>query len=122
MDGPSLFLSKEIQVQYRHGPHSHATTTLISKEQRIIQGIYTTMEGIGSLSVTANFREGVVDIFMDTLQGSYFEKIIGSVSSSFYDLVMVGERIESGLKSEKIQDASSSRTSEKESSTNVKKK
>lgn len=47
----------------------------------------------------------LVNIFMDTLQGYYLEKMIGSVSSSFSSMVIVGEHIESGLKSRKIQDA-----------------
>ncbi|KAK2369043.1 hypothetical protein QL285_082199 [Trifolium repens] len=45
----------------------------------------------------------LVDMFTNTLQGAYFERMIGSVSSSFSDLVRIGERIESGLKNGKIQ-------------------
>ena len=50
----------------------------------------------------------LVDMFMCTLQGLYYEKMVGSVSSGFSDLVIIGERIEAGLKSGKIQGASSS--------------
>lgn len=52
---------------------------------------------------------------MDTLQSLYFERMIGITSSSFSDLVMVGELIESDRKNGKIQDASSIQTSENES-------
>jgi hypothetical protein len=45
----------------------------------------------------------LVDIFTNTLQGAYFERMIGSVSSGFSDLVRIGERIECGLKNGKIQ-------------------
>ncbi|KAK2449436.1 hypothetical protein QL285_008633 [Trifolium repens] len=45
----------------------------------------------------------LVDMFTNTLQGPYFERMIGSVSSGFSDLVRIGERIESGLKNGKIQ-------------------
>ncbi|KAK2396599.1 hypothetical protein QL285_058245 [Trifolium repens] len=45
----------------------------------------------------------LVDMFTNTLQGGYFERMIGSVSSGFSDLVRIGERIESGLKNGKIQ-------------------
>ncbi|KAK2435570.1 hypothetical protein QL285_020617 [Trifolium repens] len=45
----------------------------------------------------------LVDMFTNTLQGAYFERMIGSVSSGFSDLVRIGERIESGLKNGKIQ-------------------
>ncbi|CAJ2643304.1 unnamed protein product [Trifolium pratense] len=42
----------------------------------------------------------LVDIFTNTLQGAYFEKMVGSVSSGFSDMVKIGERIEMGIKSE----------------------
>lgn len=43
-------------------------------------------------------------MFVDTLKGPYFEKMIGSTTSGFSDLVIAGERIENGLKIGKIQD------------------
>lgn len=58
----------------------------------------------------------LVDIFMDNLQSSYFERMIGSASSDFSYLVAVGERIENELKSRKTQGASNSHTGENESS------
>ncbi|XP_058774221.1 uncharacterized protein LOC131648485 [Vicia villosa] len=48
----------------------------------------------------------LVDIFMSTLQGLYYEKMVGNISSGFSDLVIIGERIENGLRSGKIQGAS----------------
>lgn len=44
----------------------------------------------------------LVDIFMGTLQGLYYEKMVGFSSSNFVDIVVIGERIESELKSRKI--------------------
>ena len=44
----------------------------------------------------------LVDMFMGTLQGLYYEKMVGSISSGFSDLVTIGERIEVEIKSEKI--------------------
>lgn len=38
-----------------------------------------------------------------TLQGPYLYQMIGSASAGFYDLVVAGERIKNGLKTEKIQ-------------------
>lgn len=46
----------------------------------------------------------LVDMFMGTLYGPYLEKLIGSTSVGFSDLVVVGERIENCLKIGKIQD------------------
>ena len=48
-------------------------------------------------------EKGLVDMFMGTLQGLYYDKMVGSVSSGFSDLVTIGERIEAGIKSGKIQ-------------------
>lgn len=50
----------------------------------------------------------LVDMFMGTVQGLYYGKMIGSVSSGFSDLGVLGEHIESGIKSGKIQSALSS--------------
>ena len=47
-------------------------------------------------------------MFMVTLQGLYYDKMVGSVSSEFYDFVTIGERTEAGIKSGKIQRESSS--------------
>lgn len=44
----------------------------------------------------------LVDMFMGTLQGPYYEKLVGSTSAGFSDLVVAGETIESGVKAEKI--------------------
>jgi len=43
-----------------------------------------------------------VTIFMSTLQSPFYEHMLGSVSSNFVDIVIVGERIELGLKTGKI--------------------
>ncbi|XP_050918550.1 uncharacterized protein LOC127135978 [Lathyrus oleraceus] len=46
----------------------------------------------------------LLDMFMNTLQGPYLDRMIGSTTSGFSDLVINGERIENGLKIGKIQD------------------
>ncbi|PNX74236.1 hypothetical protein L195_g030152 [Trifolium pratense] len=56
----------------------------------------------------------LVDIFTNTLQGAYFERMVGSVSYSFYDLVKIGEMIENGINSGKIQATVSSQCTSKE--------
>ncbi|WJX67858.1 hypothetical protein P8452_52291 [Trifolium repens] len=48
----------------------------------------------------------LVDTFMSTLHGPYYEKMIGSISSNFADLVTIGERVEEGIKNGKIQGTS----------------
>lgn len=58
----------------------------------------------------ALFDNELVDIFMGTLQGLYFEKMIGSSSTNFVDMVTIGERVKSGLKSGKITDTTEPQT------------
>lgn len=40
-------------------------------------------------------------LFMDTLQPFFWEKMIGSVSSGFTELLSIGERLEEGIKNGK---------------------
>jgi len=44
----------------------------------------------------------MVTMFMGTLQSPFYEHMVGSVSSNFADIVIIGERIELGLKTDKI--------------------
>ncbi|RDX68158.1 hypothetical protein CR513_52887, partial [Mucuna pruriens] len=44
----------------------------------------------------------MVTMFIGTLPSSFYDKAVGSVTLSFANLVIVGERIESGLKREKF--------------------
>lgn len=44
-----------------------------------------------------------MDMFMGNHQGSCFDRMVGSTSSGFLDLVLVDERIENMIKMEKIQ-------------------
>lgn len=45
----------------------------------------------------------LVGMFMDTLQGPYLDRLTRSTTSGFSNLVIIGERIENGLKIGKIQ-------------------
>ncbi|RDX82393.1 hypothetical protein CR513_36817, partial [Mucuna pruriens] len=49
----------------------------------------------------------MVAMFMDTLPHPFFEKAIGSVTSNFVDLVVIGEQIESTIKKGKFSQTSS---------------
>ena len=51
----------------------------------------------------------LVDMFLGTLSGPFFNHLIGSSSAGFTELILTGERVEAGIRSGKIQkDASSS--------------
>ena len=45
----------------------------------------------------------LVDMFLSTLSGPFFNHLIGSSSDGFTELIMTGERVEAGIKSGKIQ-------------------
>lgn len=60
-------------------------------------------------------------MFMGTLQGPYLEKMRGSVSSDFLNLVIAGERVENFLKNGKIQAATSNSIGSKNPFSNVQK-
>jgi len=44
----------------------------------------------------------MVATFVNTLQSPFYEHVLGNVSSNFTDIIIIGERIEIGLKSGKI--------------------
>lgn len=49
----------------------------------------------------------LVDMFMGTLTGPFYNHLLGSSSSGFTELILTGERVESGIRSGKIQAATS---------------
>lgn len=49
----------------------------------------------------------LINLFMSTLQGKYYEKLISSVLSGLSDMVIIGEIIKKGLKNGNIQGSSS---------------
>ena len=44
----------------------------------------------------------MVAMFVNTLQPPFYEHMVGNVSSNFADIIIIGERIEIGLKNGKI--------------------
>ena len=44
----------------------------------------------------------MIDIFMGTLMRPFFNHLIGSSSVEFTELILIGERVEAGIKSGKI--------------------
>src|SRR3954465_5224325 len=55
----------------------------------------------------------LVDMFMGTLTGPFYSHLLGSSSSGFTDLILTGERVDSGIRSGKIQVGTSSGTAKK---------
>ena len=55
----------------------------------------------------------LVEMFLGTLSGPFFNHLIGSSSVGFTYLILTGERIEAGIKSGKIHKGASSSTEKK---------
>src|SRR4051812_21884867 len=55
----------------------------------------------------------LVDMFMNTLTGPFYSHLLGSSQSGFTELILTGERVESGVRSGKIQVATYANTSKK---------
>ena len=55
----------------------------------------------------------LIDIFMGTLTWPFFNHLIRSSLAGFTELILTGERVEVGIKSGKIQGATSSDTQKK---------
>src|SRR4051812_33089626 len=55
----------------------------------------------------------MVDMFMNTLTSLFYSHLLGSSSSGFTELILTGERVESGIRSGKIQVATYSNTAKK---------
>ena len=62
---------------------------------------------VGRVQPPLSDRE-MVDMFMGTLTGPFFKHLLGSSSAGFTELILIGERVESGIRSGKIQVAASS--------------
>ena len=61
-------------------------------------------------------------MFMDTLQGKYLDRMIGSATSGFSDLVIANERLENFLKIGKIQDTTTAASGAKKTHSGFPKK
>ena len=55
----------------------------------------------------------LVDMFLGTLSGPFFNHLTGNSSSGFTELILTGERVEAGIRSGKIQKDVSSRSEER---------
>ena len=56
---------------------------------------------VGRVKPSLSDRE-LVDMFLGTLSGPFFNHLIGSSSAGFTELILTGERVEAGIQSGKI--------------------
>ena len=53
------------------------------------------------------YDKEMLDVFIDTLSSPFYDHMIGNVLSNFADIVVIGERVEVGVKHGKITHGSS---------------
>jgi len=93
-------LSEAVYVQCQHGSRQVATISKKSVET-FKEYAQRWRELVAQLDPPLHDKEMVV-MFIDTLQSPFYENMLGSVSSNFTDIVIIGERVELGMKSGKI--------------------
>ena len=63
------------------------------------------MERSGWKGAAALTDRELIDMFLGTLSGPFFNHLMGNSSAGFTELILTGERIEAGIKAGKIQEA-----------------
>jgi len=79
------------------------------------------IELIAQLEPLLSERE-MIAMFIDTLQSPFYDRMIGSVSSNFSNIVIIGERVKSGMKTSKITSGSNGAINVKKPSIVLRKK
>lgn len=83
-------------------PHRRQLQNTIKKDRESFKEYAQCWRELASQVEPPLLEKELVDMFTDTLHSPFYEKMIGSVSTGFSDLVTIGERIEHGLNSGKI--------------------
>ncbi|RDX67654.1 hypothetical protein CR513_53435, partial [Mucuna pruriens] len=82
---------RDLEAFLKHGAKSFLALEHAQEGAGRLQGIRSKVQPL----ITE--RE-MVTMFIDTLPSPYYDKVVGNVASSFTDLVVVGERIELGIR------------------------
>lgn len=100
------YLTEEFLKHYQYNtymaPNRTQLQTLTQKSDESFKEYAQRWRELAARVQPPLLEKELIDIFMGTLQGPYYEKLVGSTSIRFSDLVIVGQRIENGLKSGKI--------------------
>lgn len=99
-------LAEAFLAQYRYNmdmaPDRRQLKNMIKKDRESFKEYAHCWRELASQVEPPLLEKELVDTFTDTLHSPFYEKMIGSSSTGFSDLVTIGERIEHGLKSGKI--------------------
>ena len=99
-------LSNAFMQQYKYNldmtPDRRQLQNMTQKERESFKEYAQRWRELASQVEPPLAEKELTRIFMDTLSPFFWEKMIGSVSSNFTDLVTIGQRLEEGIKSGKV--------------------
>ncbi|CAL5198001.1 unnamed protein product [Lathyrus oleraceus] len=114
-----LDLANTFLKQYKYNmdiaPDRMQLRALPQEDNESFRGYAQRWRELGTCVEPPLLDKELMELFRDTLQSPYFERMINIAASYFANLVTIGKRVESALKSGRIQGASSNQASETES-------
>ncbi|CAL5196203.1 unnamed protein product [Lathyrus oleraceus] len=113
MDLANAFL-KQYKYNLDMAPDRMQLRTLSQEDNESFRGYTQRWRELAACVEPPLLDKELMELFRDTLQSPYFERMISSAASDFAHLVTIGERVESALKSGRIQGALSNQASETE--------
>ncbi|XP_019435843.1 PREDICTED: uncharacterized protein LOC109342284 [Lupinus angustifolius] len=101
-----LDLSNAFVKQYKFNEDAALDRTqlqnMAKKPSESLREYVQRWRGLASQVLPRLDEEEQLSIFIDSLQSPYYERLIGNVTTNFNVLIKVGEKLEGGIKSEKI--------------------
>jgi len=97
------------QYQYNTdmAPDRNQLQSMSKREHESIKEYAQRWRDLAAQVIPPMTEREMITIMVDTLPTFYYEKLIGYMLANFADLVFTGERIESGLRKDKFEYASS---------------
>nr|KYP36349.1 hypothetical protein KK1_042536 [Cajanus cajan] len=119
-------LAEAFLKQYKYNmdmaPDRTQLQNMLKKENETFKEYAQRWRGVVSQVQPPLSEKEMVTMFIDTLQSPFYDRMIGNVSSNFSDLVVIGGRVEMGVRTGKIAHSSTGSMYAKKPSTNTDKK
>lgn len=119
-------LAEAFLKQYRYNmdmaPDRTQLQNMVKKENEAFKEYAQRWRGMAAQVQPSLSEKEMVTMFIDLLQSPFYDRMIGNVSSNFSDLVVIGERVEMGVRSGKITLTSTGSTNVKKPPTTIDKK
>ncbi|XP_020222728.1 uncharacterized protein LOC109805146 [Cajanus cajan] len=93
---------KKYKYNMDMAPDRTQLQNMVKKDNETFKEYAQRWRGIAAQVQPPLSEKEMVAMFIDTLQSPFYDRMIGNVSSNFSDLVVIGERVEVGIRSGKI--------------------